>query len=940
MIGAIPRRPERFNQVTTQLNAIASTALDPSRLAGGLPGGGNKQFPHVLTFNSLLGSIARVYRDNDEAIKSSRDNARFMRNDVGIMECLEARQRLTALLDWHLEPEDENSHEQKELCAKLTTILKRIRRFQEYRRNLLEAIWYGKYAVQHQWGRQRIEGNTYILPTAPKRLEGYGWSPINGDKLVFQHDDTSWLSSFEKTKHLGPVGILINRALAATAGIEKNNIVPTDRGMAYFPPIWKRELLAIHRHQIEDAPWESPVDAGSIHGVGVRSRIYWEWFQKQETLAYLLEYLERSAAGIEIWEYPIGNPDAKTAVENAANQRGSGNKGVILFPKPLGEDAAMFNMHVVEPGMAGAEVLKSLLEQYFGHRIKRYILGQTLTSEADATGLGSGLADLHLDTLMQIVKYDARNLEETLTYELVRPLQRFNFPASSDIHIRFVIETEDPNPSEKLDAYTQAWQMGARIKESDVLDAIGASAPESTDVVLQNQGAGQQPQDPGMPGQEATGEGHASDAVDPKLIHQSAIDMAMKIKNAGSDGADTARYSRDDEPERGADFDVTDSTVSRRLLTVAQDFADTLAIDPDSVVDIVVTGSAANPKRFGPHSDIDVHLVVDAEMNDVDREFLDEYLYDHAALWNLKHDVKIGGHPVELFVEFAGAPAVSGGRYSLQGGDWLDEPDDIEDDATDASAVKQKADCAERCITLAIQRQDHQQLKRLLERLQRNRREGLDTDGETSLENEVYRELRHRGVLDDLRRAIIDTYDAEHSLEFGDTPEHYSRDVAQAATEAAAVTDTKASEAQKRSGNYRKGRFWCHGFEVTIETPRGATRSGRDKDGKEWSVTMPHHYGYMRRTEGNDGDQLDVFIGPDPACDLVYVVDQVRQDSGAFDEHKILVGFHTEAEARKAYRDAFTSGWKVGTVTPATWKQLSEWVSSGNLSKPFAKGVK
>ncbi|MDA1016697.1 MAG: DUF935 family protein [Planctomycetota bacterium] len=293
------------------------------------------------------------------------------------------------------------------------------------------------------------------------------------------------------------------------AQIDSRYVESTDRGLAYFFPTWQRSLVAVHRHEMEDAAWEDPLNAGSLNGVGIRSRIYWEWFQKQECLAYLLEFLERSASGIEIWTYPSGNPEARREVEEMANRRGGANKNVLLFPKPMGDTGDQFNIEVKEIGMAGAEVLKNLLMEYFGHRIKRLILGQTLTSEADATGLGSGVADLHMDTMNQIIQYDARNLEETMTHELVAKIQQFNFPAAK-FHVRFVIDTEDTDGAGKLEAYLNAWQMGARLKESDVLDAIGSSVPTGDDVVLHNPGvsptdlAGNplfQPQTP-MPGME------------------------------------------------------------------------------------------------------------------------------------------------------------------------------------------------------------------------------------------------------------------------------------------------------------------------------------------------------------------------------------------------------------------------------------------------------
>src|SRR5579864_6778398 len=83
------------------------------------------------------------------------------------------------------------------------------------------------------------------------------------------------------------------------------------------------------------------------------------------------------------------------------------------------------------------------------------------------------------------------------------------------------------------------------------------------------------------------------------------------------------------------------------------------------------------------------------------------------------------------------------------------------------------------------------------------------------------------------------------------------------------------TEAQKEAGNYRKGHVRVHGMDLSIETPKGAKRSGKGKDGKPWSVTMPAHYGYIRGTKGADGDHVDTYLGPHPGNPNVHVVDQV-----------------------------------------------------------------
>jgi hypothetical protein len=150
---------------------------------------------------------------------------------------------------------------------------------------------------------------------------------------------------------------------------------------------------------------------------------------------------------------------------------------------------------------------------------------------------------------------------------------------------------------------------------------------------------------------------------------------------------------------------------------------------------------------------------------------------------------------------------------------------------------------------------------------------------------------------------------------------------------AAAEVDESPSEAQKEAGNYRKGHVRIQGLEIAIENPKGSTRSGTAPDGTQWESDMAHHYGYIKRTEGADGDQVDVFIGPDPESDQIFIIDQV-DESGAFDEHKVMLGFSDQDSARDGYRANYDDGWKVGPITTMTMEQFKEWLAQGNTTKP------
>jgi hypothetical protein len=146
------------------------------------------------------------------------------------------------------------------------------------------------------------------------------------------------------------------------------------------------------------------------------------------------------------------------------------------------------------------------------------------------------------------------------------------------------------------------------------------------------------------------------------------------------------------------------------------------------------------------------------------------------------------------------------------------------------------------------------------------------------------------------------------------------------------------SEDQKKAGNYRKAHIRIHGIPVTLENMRGQYRAGTDSNGKHWRRQLRHHYGYILRTEGRDGDQLDAFVGPNPKSELVFVINQVRPDSGRFDELKAMLGFDTEEEAKRGYLSNFEAGWKgLGSIRSMTIDQFKVWLQEGDHTKQASR---
>lgn len=468
--------------------AAGDVSVDPAtKVKDAAPNFGRPFLPQILTFSGMQSTISHTYRNPDEAIRHSLENARFMRNDCSIMECLEARQRATALLNYSLEPEDRKDKRQLDLVTNLTAILEEIERFTEYRRNLLEAIWYGRTGIANQYEWRVVRG----VPRICLRK----WKPVNGDKLAFRFDDGS--GKYDPDQ----IGIRVGGAFSQHDKLAGDRIIETTEfGQCYFLEPWERSRLTVHKHMIEDGAFEDPISAGRVHGVGVRDRIYWCWYQKQQTMAHLMEVIERTGSGFTIYYYQYGNDESYKKMKSIAENQTASN--VILMPRMAGDESMdAHGIERIEPSTAGIDALKSIIHEFFGWQIKRYILGQTLSSESSATGLGSGVADLHQDTFMQIITYDAVNLEETITTEIINPLKNFNFPWARDIRVKFKINTEKNESEKKLAAYRQAWEMGCRLKTTDVMDTIGLSMPDDDDEVLQNPAMQQQMQpQPGMGG--------------------------------------------------------------------------------------------------------------------------------------------------------------------------------------------------------------------------------------------------------------------------------------------------------------------------------------------------------------------------------------------------------------------------------------------------------
>ncbi len=201
--------------------------------------------------------------------------------------------------------------------------------------------------------------------------------------------------------------------------------------------------------------------------------------------------------------------------------------------------------------------------------------------------------------------------------------------------------------------------------------------------------------------------------------------------------------------------------VREKLLEIAADFKQSLGLTDLEVKDITVSGSNAG-FTYTPHSDIDLHLVVDipqADVSDVYRELFDAKKYQY----NAEHNITIGEHDVELYVENANVPPVSQGVYSIMQDDWINIPKRRRSTIDDDAVRSKYADIKHR-ILQAVDSKDHDTMSAMAAKIKKMRTAGLAQSGEMGPENLAYKMLRTQGLIKQLHDARTAARDLELSL--------------------------------------------------------------------------------------------------------------------------------------------------------------------------------
>jgi predicted nucleotidyltransferase len=209
--------------------------------------------------------------------------------------------------------------------------------------------------------------------------------------------------------------------------------------------------------------------------------------------------------------------------------------------------------------------------------------------------------------------------------------------------------------------------------------------------------------------------------------------------------------------------------VRKKLLDIANDFIEFLKVDI-IVTDIIMTGSMAN-YNWSEFSDVDLHIVANFGQFPEEQLPLYEELFTlKKTIYNDKHNLKIFGYDVELYVQNETESHFSSGVYSVLFDEWANKPKQ-ENIKVDTDLIKSKSKQWMDMIDGVLENakgesvEDAKKLiKKYKDKLKKYRTCGLQKEGEYSDENLVFKVLRRNGYIEKLYNFETEHVDKKYSL--------------------------------------------------------------------------------------------------------------------------------------------------------------------------------
>lgn len=199
--------------------------------------------------------------------------------------------------------------------------------------------------------------------------------------------------------------------------------------------------------------------------------------------------------------------------------------------------------------------------------------------------------------------------------------------------------------------------------------------------------------------------------------------------------------------------------VFEKLSNIAQEFLKFIEI-PLNIVDIEIVGSNAS-YNYNEKSDIDLHIIVNSEVNYIEPTILRQLYNDRKGAFNRDYELEINGLPVELYIEDVKDGNATNGRFSILKNEWVKFPEPITYEVPDIS--KDLDEMLDKCFK-TLQSNNAEEVRTLINDIYMMRKLGLAEDGEASIGNLVFKELRNMDIMSDLKDHYYELRSEELSL--------------------------------------------------------------------------------------------------------------------------------------------------------------------------------
>lgn len=215
-------------------------------------------------------------------------------------------------------------------------------------------------------------------------------------------------------------------------------------------------------------------------------------------------------------------------------------------------------------------------------------------------------------------------------------------------------------------------------------------------------------------------------------------------------------------PDVWDEYQHLDPRVRVNLLRLAYDFYKKTKFTAP-ITDIYLMGSIAN-FNWTPDSDLDVHIMVDYNALEMPPETTNKMVKTVGAQWNAEHNIVMRGHKVEMnFQNVSEVKPHVTGVYSLIKDIWIRKPV-LQMPHLDTQSIKVQYDSMKKYVESAMNSGNQETMKSVKEYLDAYRQYGLDTNGELSQQNIVFKILRAKGIIKKLKDMITAAYDQEMSV--------------------------------------------------------------------------------------------------------------------------------------------------------------------------------